>query len=71
MMNDTELLLLMQKRVDQAGSIAAWAAAHGLSSSYAHDVLRNRALPGKRILDALGVRRIVKYESILGERTDA
>jgi hypothetical protein len=60
-MNDTELLLLMQRRVEQAGSIAAWAAAHGLSSSYAHDVLRNRALPGKRILDALDVERVVTY----------
>jgi hypothetical protein len=60
-MNETELLLWMQKRVDQAGSLAAWAAAHGLSSSYAHDVLRNRALPGKRILDALDVERVVTY----------
>lgn len=45
------------------GNRAAWARANGLSAQYVNDVLVGRRAPGKGILDALNLRRVVTYET--------
>lgn len=44
-----------------AGNNAAWAKQNGVSASYVSDVLAGRREPGKLILDALGLERVVTY----------
>lgn len=44
-----------------AGSQAAWARRHQLSSPYVNDVVNGRREPGQAILDALKIERVVEY----------
>jgi hypothetical protein len=44
------------------GSRKAFAQWAGLSPSYVGDVLRGNREPGQKILDALGLKRVVEYE---------
>lgn len=45
---------------DQGGQ-SAWAALHGVSPTYVSSVLHARIEPGKAILQALGLVRVVVY----------
>lgn len=40
---------------------SAWAKKHGVAAAYVSDVINGRREPGKAILDALGLERIVTY----------
>lgn len=42
-------------------SQADWSRKHGVSAAYVSDVLAGRRDPGKMILDALGLERVVTY----------
>lgn len=42
-------------------SQAQWAREHGISPGYVNDVLNGRREPGKAILEALGLERVVSY----------
>ena len=44
-----------------AGSQSAWAVSIGITPQYLSDVLNCRRDPGKAILSALGLRRVVAY----------
>ena len=44
-----------------AGGQSAWAAAHGVSVPYVHDVCRGRRGPGESVLRGLGLVREVRY----------
>jgi len=56
----------VRKRLKAAvnGNQAAWASSRGLSVTYVNDTLHGRRLPGKAVLKALGLRRVVGYEPI-------
>lgn len=45
-----------------AGSQKAFAEKHNLSPAYVCDVMNARREPGKSILDALGIVRVVRYK---------
>lgn len=45
-----------------AGSQKAFAEKHGLSAAYVCDVMNARREPGKSILDALGLTRVIRYK---------
>lgn len=47
--------------IQAAGSQRAFAQQHGISTQYVNDVLRGRREMGQKILDALGIDRIVSY----------
>ncbi|MEO9787543.1 MAG: transcriptional regulator [Aurantimonas coralicida] len=53
---------LLRQACADAGSQQAWATANGVSPQYVGDVLLGRREPGDKILDGLGVRKIVTYE---------
>ena len=50
--------------IAHAGSQDAAAKRLGISPQYLCDVLRGRREPGKKLLDALGYRRLVVYEQV-------
>jgi len=54
------------------GSQSAWAALHGVSPTYVSSVLHARIEPGKAILQALGLVRVVVYrEAVKKAQGDA
>lgn len=61
MLNERDILDRMRAAVEQAGSQRAFAEQHKISLQYVNDVLRGRREPGQRILDALGVEKVVSY----------
>lgn len=50
---------LLMKQV--GNSQAEWARKHGVSPAYVSDVLAGRREPGKLVLDALGLERVITY----------
>lgn len=52
----TELLDKLRTAVESEGSQRAWAARHGLSPQFVHDVLKERRGITDRIAEALGYR---------------
>lgn len=56
--NDIRNLLIKQAYGNQSG----WAMSHGVSPSYVCDFLKHRREPGKKLLDALGLERIIYYQ---------
>lgn len=63
-MNRTELDYYMHWLISQAGSRKALAANLGISQSYLSNVLHFRREPGKKLLDAIGIKAEVTYEYI-------
>ena len=61
-MDANEVRELLLAAVD--GNQASWAREHGVSAPYVHDVLRGRRAPGAAILEALRLRKIVRYERL-------
>jgi DNA-binding transcriptional regulator YdaS (Cro superfamily) len=49
----------------EAGGQSAWAALHGVSPTYVSSVLHARIEPGKAILQALGLVRVVVYREAI------
>jgi hypothetical protein len=60
-MNLDELRMLLRRRCDKAGSVRAWALKHGVSPVYVGNVLAGKRGPGKALLDALGLVRVISY----------
>lgn len=47
-----------------AGGQAAWAARHGISAPYVSEVLNSTREPGPLILNALGLKKVVKFAEV-------
>lgn len=62
----TEAALLERLRIVVAGAGNQQLAARqlGVSAQYLCDVIKGRREPGKKLLDALGYRRVVVYEQV-------
>jgi hypothetical protein len=61
-MNRQQVLELLSKEIERAGSQVKFARRHRLSPSYVHDVLVQRNIVlGQKMLDALGLERRVTY----------
>lgn len=48
----------------RAGSAINWAGDHKISAAYVSDVINGRKEPGKKILDALGLIRVIDYRKV-------
>jgi hypothetical protein len=55
---------LLKKRIEELGSQAAFAEEAGVSRQFVNDVLKGSRNLTKPVLDALGVREVVIYETI-------
>lgn len=62
-MSDIDPLDIIRTRIG-SGSQVALAQEMGVSPTYLGDVIHGRKEPGKKILDALGLKRVVTYERI-------
>jgi len=60
-MTEDKAIELLASACAQAGGQSAWAKRAGVSQQYVQDVLKRRRAPGKAILDALGLERVVTY----------
>lgn len=67
-MNAQEIMAILHKACEEAGSQAAWAKAHGISPSHVSDVLRGRRELAGKLLDILGFDRIVCYKKKAASR---
>ena len=56
--------VILRKSVAVAGGQTAFADEHGISTSYVCDVLNARRDPGTKILSALGLKRVMRFEKI-------
>jgi len=56
-----QVLAQLRAEVDAAGSQTAFAAANSISITYVSEVLAGRRDPGRKILAALGLTRVVLY----------
>lgn len=61
LLTDQDLIDRLRKAVEIAGSQKNFAQQQGLSEQYVSDVLNRRREPGQKMLDALGLERIVGY----------
>lgn len=58
---EEEVVARLRAACVEAGGQSAWAAVHGVSAPYVHDVCRGRRGPGESVLRGLGLQREVRY----------
>jgi hypothetical protein len=56
-----DVIALLAKRCEEAGSQKAFAEANGVSAQYVSDVLKQKREPGEAILKALGLYKVESY----------
>ena len=61
-MTKDALLIRLDRMIQQAGGQRALARRLGLSPSYLNDVMRGKREPAGKLLSALGLQRVVRYE---------
>ncbi len=59
-----QLLALINKKVEDAGSQRAVALELGITPAYLSDVLSRRREPGESVLAPLGLRKKITYEKV-------
>lgn len=52
----------LRREVERAGGQVAWAKRHGLHPSTINKVLNEQRLPGRRMLSALNLRKVIAYQ---------
>jgi hypothetical protein len=60
-MTSDQVRKLIAAQVAEAGTIKAWADAHGVSPAYVGDTIKGRHEPAGKLLEALGLERVVTY----------
>lgn len=60
--SETSVRLLLALACRKAGGQKAFAGQHKISAPYINDVILGRRMPGKKILAALKLVRVVMYE---------
>ena len=62
-----DVLFLIQREINLAGSRDAFAASRGVSTPYLSQVLNKRRPPSDKLLSAIGLRRVMTFERIRTE----
>ncbi|MBI5304068.1 MAG: transcriptional regulator [Chloroflexi bacterium] len=60
-MTRDDVVQLLKRKVEKAGTQVAIAREFGVTEAYISDVLHGKRSPGEKILDGLGLRRVVGY----------
>jgi DNA-binding transcriptional regulator YdaS (Cro superfamily) len=63
-MTNDQVIALLRKRIEQAGSQKAFAIQHELSPAFINDLLQGRREPSAAILHALGLERVVTFRKV-------
>jgi hypothetical protein len=58
-----DVLELIRQDVKACGTQQAFASKVGITQGYVNDILKRKREPGPKILDALGLRKVVTYEA--------
>ena len=58
----TTMRRALRREVERAGGQVAWAKRHGLHPSTINKVLNEQRLPGRRMLSALNLRKVIAYQ---------
>lgn len=66
MLNQNEVIERLRQEAKKLGSQRALAIHYDIGQAYVSDVLSGRREPGKKILDALGLERVVGYREKQG-----
>src|SRR5687767_5782214 len=66
----TDVIALLAKRCEEAGSQRAFAEANKISAQYVNDVLKQKREPGDAILKALGLQKMESYRMVAIVRAD-
>lgn len=61
MLTEDDIRARLRAAIDAARSQQTFARQHGISAQYINDVLNGRRKIGEKILDALGLERVVIY----------
>lgn len=61
-LTEHDVINRLRDAIRVAGSQRAFGRQHGISTQYINDVLRCRREPGQKILDTLGIERVVQYQ---------
>lgn len=67
----SEVRALLQKNADAHGQAKLYAKHIGVSPQYLNDVLRGRREPGKKMLRALGLDKVVFYRAVRNQGVDS
>ncbi len=70
-LNSLGLMLEFRREVDRAGGVKAWAQANGISIGYVSEALNGAALPGPKIINALGYIRVERFVRARKEKVHA
>lgn len=62
MMTEAEVIAELRRLIEAAGDQSTWAKQNSLSPAYVCDVLQGRRAPGRSILKAMGLKKVVRYE---------
>lgn len=68
-MTPVQFILFLRKQLPRYGSQNAMARAMGISGAYLSDLLNGKREPGEKVLNALGLERVVRYEKREGKAT--
>lgn len=60
-MTEAKVRGILALEIAKAGTALAFANKHGIAPSYVSETLRGRKEPAKKVLDALGLERVVSY----------
>lgn len=60
-MDANQVRTQLRRATEKAGTALNWARAHDVSTAYLSDVMTGKRQPGEKILDALGLERVVTY----------
>lgn len=63
-MNEEQVRKQLRKACADAGTQRAWATQAGVSAQYVSAVLKGTTEPGGKLLDALGIVRVIRYERV-------
>lgn len=63
-MDEDEVITLLRAEASKCASMTRYAKANGFTVQYLSDVFARKRQPGPRILEALGLRRQVKYVEV-------
>lgn len=61
MLDEHDVIERLRVAVDQAGGQRAFARSIGVTAAYVNDMLRGRRSVGAKVLDALGIERVVTH----------
>lgn len=63
-MNANDVRDALRRACDKAGGQNAWADANEIARGYISDVLNEKQEPAGKLLDALGIERVVSYRRV-------